>query len=164
MARVPQPVPRWAVYVTWVLSVIGLGFAIYLTYEHFTQKVFQGCPDTGIFNCQKVTTSAQSRFLGIPVAVLGLVNYAVLVVINSPWVWRLRTYWVHVARVVLLAGSMVFVLWLFYAELVIINNFCYYCTGVHIVTFFLFVIVMIVAPRQLGWERSVPVDETTADV
>ena len=31
------------------------------------------CTDADLINCEKVTTSAQSYFLGIPVAVLGLV-------------------------------------------------------------------------------------------
>jgi uncharacterized membrane protein len=50
---------------------------------------------------------------------------------------------------------MCFVLWLVSAELLIINNICLYCTGVHIVTFALFVVIMRVGPTQLGWTRSV---------
>jgi uncharacterized membrane protein len=50
---------------------------------------------------------------------------------------------------------MIFVLWLLSAELLIIDNICLYCTGVHIVTFALFVIMVRVCPRQLGWDRSV---------
>ena len=154
MPRTLQPVPRWAVYTSWILSLIGLGLASYLTYEHFTAKVFQGCALGGIFDCQKVTTSAQSRFLGVPVAVLGLINFLVFAVINSPWAWRVRNYWLHVARFVLCICGMIFVLWLLYAELLVIDNLCLYCTGVHIVTFALFVILVRVSPAQLGWSRS----------
>jgi uncharacterized membrane protein len=49
---------------------------------------------------------------------------------------------------------MIFVLWLVSAELLIINNICYYCTGVHIVTFILLVVLSRVSPTQLGWNRS----------
>jgi uncharacterized membrane protein len=50
---------------------------------------------------------------------------------------------------------MIFVLWLLSAELLIINNFCYYCTGVHIVIFALLIVMSRVCPTQLGWSRSV---------
>jgi uncharacterized membrane protein len=51
---------------------------------------------------------------------------------------------------------MCFVLWLISAELLIIDNICLYCTGVHIVTFALLVVLSRVSPAQLGWNRSVP--------
>ena len=156
MSRALGPVPRWAVYLSWFLSLVGLSLSAYLTYEHFYQKVFQGCSLGGLVNCQKVTTSAQSHFLGIPVSVLGLATFVVFAVINSPWLWSVGSYWLHVARLTMVMGAMIFVLWLVYAELIIINNICLYCTGVHVVTFALFVIVMRVAPVQLGWDRSTP--------
>lgn len=156
MSREVQPVPRWAIYASWALSLIGTGLAIYLTVGHYEGKTFLACPETGLINCAKVTTSAQSYFLGMPVAVLGLANFAVMAVLNSPWLWRVKNYWVHVARFVLIIGSMGFVLWLLYAELIIINNICLYCTGVHVVTFALFVVLMRVCPVQLGWGSSAP--------
>jgi uncharacterized membrane protein len=154
MSRTLQPVPRWAVWTSWALSLVGLGLATYLTIGHFESKTFLACPDNGLINCAKVTTSPQSYFLGVPVAILGLVNFIIFTVINSPWVWRVKNYWVHVARFVLSIGGMMFVLWLLYAELLIINNICLYCTGVHIVTFALFVVLVRVCPVQLGWAKS----------
>ncbi|MDH2903301.1 MAG: vitamin K epoxide reductase family protein [Actinomycetota bacterium] len=154
MSRTLQPVSRWAVYTTWLLSLVGLGLAIYLTVAHFEGSQILACSDTGLVNCAKVTTSAQSYFLGIPVAVLGLANFVIFSVINSPWAWKTSHYWVHVARIALSIAGMIFVLWLVYAELIIINNICLYCTGVHIVTFAMFVVLMRVVPDQLGWGRS----------
>jgi uncharacterized membrane protein len=46
------------------------------------------------------------------------------------------------------------VLWLLYAELIIIDNLCLYCTGVHIVTFALLIVLTRVSPAQLGWVSS----------
>jgi uncharacterized membrane protein len=154
--RTVQPVPRWAVITTFVLSLIGLGLSIFLTISHFDNTVIiNACPTgTGFFDCIKVTTSAQSYFLGIPVAILGLGTYLVMTVLNSPWVWRAKNYWLHVARFVIAIISMLFVLWLFYAELIIIKQFCEYCTAVHVVTFALLVVLTIVSPTQLGWARS----------
>jgi uncharacterized membrane protein len=83
-------------WTTFVLALIGLGVSIYVTYEHFFQKVFQGCSSTGLVDCQKVTTSAQSYvpimssgILHLPVAVLGLGFYLFAgVPLMSPWAWQ----------------------------------------------------------------------------
>jgi uncharacterized membrane protein len=39
-------------------------------------------------------------------------------------------------------GGMGFVIYLVYAELFTIKKICLWCTGVHVVTFFLFVLVV----------------------
>jgi uncharacterized membrane protein len=154
MARSAEPVARWAVIATFLLSLLGLGLSVYLTIGHFRGAQFLACSDSGVVNCAVVTTSAQSYFLGLPVAVLGLANFIIMVVLNSPWGWRAKNYWVHVARFVLVMVGMAFVLWLVSAELLIINHICLYCTGVHIVTFALFIVLVNVGPTQLGWTRS----------
>ena len=154
MSREALSAPRWAIASTWLLSAIGLGISGYLTFTHFAGTQYLACSTTGTIDCARVTTSAQSYFLGMPVAVLGLVVFAVLVVINSPWAWRARSYWLHVARFVIVIGSMAFVLWLVAAELLIIDHICLWCTGVHLVTFLLLIVLAQVSPRQLGWTRS----------
>ncbi|HEY1222849.1 MAG TPA: vitamin K epoxide reductase family protein [Acidimicrobiales bacterium] len=136
------PVPRWAMYATFVLSLIGLALSVYLTNAHFNGTQDLVCPDSGFINCAKVTTSAQSYFLGIPVAVLGLCGYVVLCVLTSPWCWRMTSRWIHDLRIAIMVGSMAFVLWLVAAEILIIKNICLYCTGVHIVTFLLFILIV----------------------
>lgn len=153
MSRTLGRVPAWAIYTTFALSLVGLGLSTYLTITHFQPQDLV-CAGNGFINCAAVTTSAQSRFLGIPVAFLGLGTYVVMTVLNSPWMWRVQIYWVHVARFVLAIISMCFVLWLITAELVIIDNLCLYCTGVHIVTFALLIVLTRVSPTQLGWARS----------
>ena len=153
MSRTALAVPRGAVALTFALSLIGLGISTYLTITHF-QKQLLICSTTGTFNCSVVTTSPQSYFLGVPVALLGLAHYVVMVALNSPWGWRAQHYGVHVARLVLAMGAMLFVLWLVAAELLINNHVCEWCTGVHAVTFALLVVLSWVAPRQLGWTRS----------
>ena len=151
MSRTAQPVAAWVQAVTWVLSLVGLGISGYLTFTHFAGTQYLACSSTGVINCGVVTTSAQSYFLGMPVAVLGLAHYVVVSVLTSPWAWRARAYWIHVTRVVLVAISMAFVLWLVAAELLIIDHICLWCTGVHVVTFALFGVMVSVAPTQLGW-------------
>jgi uncharacterized membrane protein len=151
--RTLGPVPTWAKVTTFVLSLIGLALATYLTITHFDPQALY-CTDKGFINCGVVTHSGESRFLGIPVAFLGLGTYVVMTALNSPWGWRATNYWLHVARFAIAIVSMCFVLWLLYAELIIIDNLCLYCTGVHIVTFALFVVLTRVCPTQLGWVKS----------
>lgn len=153
MNRTLGRVPTWAVFATFVLSLIGLGLSTYLTITHF-RPADLFCTENGVFNCSLVTNSGESRFIGIPVAFLGLGTYVVMSVLNSPWVWRAKNYWIHVARYVLSIVSMCFVLWLLTAELLIIKSLCLYCTGVHVVTFALFIVLTQVSPAQLGWVRS----------
>jgi uncharacterized membrane protein len=153
VSRTLGRVPAWAVTTTFALSLIGLALATYLTITHFEPQALY-CTDKGFINCGVVTTSGESRLLGIPVAFLGLGTYLVMTVLNSPWGWRARNYWLHVARFVIAIISMGFVLWLLYAELIIINNLCLYCTGVHIVTFALLIVLTRVSPAQLGWVKS----------
>jgi uncharacterized membrane protein len=147
-------VPRWAEVVTFVLSLIGLGLSIYLTIAHFQGAQILACSNSGFIDCAKVTTSAQSSFLGMPVAILGLANYTAMAVLNSPWAWHTRWRWLHVTRFILAIGSMCFVLWLLYAEFIIINSICLYCSAVHVTTFLLLIVLTIVSPTQLGWTRS----------
>lgn len=150
MSRTAQPVARWAVATTFLLSLIGLGISIYLTITHFRPMLLV-CSSTGTIDCAAVTTSAQSYFLGIPVAILGLGNFVVLCVLNSPWGWRATSYWIHVTRFLFVIADMIFVLWLLAAELLIIDHICLWCTGVHVVTFALLVVLARVCPAQLGW-------------
>jgi uncharacterized membrane protein len=64
-------------YVAIVLALIGLGVASYLTYVHY-EDIRPVCGLGG--DCVKVQTSEWSRLAGIPVAVLGLIGYAVILV------------------------------------------------------------------------------------
>jgi len=144
---------RLLVVATFAFALIGLGLSIYMTYEHYTGNKTLACSKSGWLNCSLVTTSKYSRVLGIPVAVLGLVQYVAMSALCSPWAWRARARAVHIARFALSIVGMVSVLWLMTVELVILGAICEYCTGVHVVTFVLFVLIVQSVPRMLGWAR-----------
>ncbi len=145
----------WLQWVTLALALVGLAVSAYLTYTHFSEAKILGCSESGLVNCQKVTTSEQSYVFGIPVAVLGLAFYAFLVPVMTPYAWRLNPFsgrwsraswsrWVAsnlgIIRMASLLVGMGFVLYLLYAELFQIGSICLYCTSVHAVTFLLFVL------------------------
>jgi uncharacterized membrane protein len=144
--------PRWVQWVTLPLAVLGLGLAVYLTITHLHPGALV-C-NHGAFNCSRVTTSGESRFLGIPVAYLGLAQYVAMIALCTPWAWRSPRREVHLARLVLASVGMAFVLWLVTAEALIIKAFCEYCSGVHVVTFALFICVVATVPTMLGWTEE----------
>jgi uncharacterized membrane protein len=58
-----------------VLAVVGLGVAAYLTYVHY-EGIRPVCGLGG--DCEKVQTSEWAKLAGVPVAVLGLIGYALI--------------------------------------------------------------------------------------
>ena len=119
---------------------VGFAIAAYLTYEHYTSSTSLSCPaGGGAVNCLKVTTSIYSRIHGIPVAVLGLVFFAVMVGLQTPWAWRSRSRELRAARVLWALVGVATALWLIYAELFKIDAICLWCTTVHVLTLLLFI-------------------------
>lgn len=133
--------PRWAAPISLLICLCGLGVASYLTYAHYTDVRNLACSDRGVINCAKVTTSAQSHFLGMPVAVLGLAYFAGMTALCLPWSWRRPEPIVRYARLAAATGGLAMILWLVYAELFIIDAICLYCTIVHGLTLLLFLLV-----------------------
>jgi len=159
-ASVPVPseeavgvAPGWVAWVTFPLALIGVGISTYLTITHFEPHALV-CTVSGGIDCAKVTTSWPSRFFGIPVAFLGLFQYVVMAALCSPPAWSSSRRAVHLARLAFATIGMGFVLWLLAAELLIIKAICLWCTGVHIVTFALFICVVSTVPAMLGWTES----------
>ncbi|MGD0392342.1 MAG: vitamin K epoxide reductase family protein [Acidimicrobiales bacterium] len=134
--------PRWASPAALLLACGGLGVSTYLTVAHYGSSVTLACPDTGVINCEKVTTSPQSVILGVPVAVLGLAFFAAMVVINLPRAWRCPSSIVRVARIGLAAVGVAFAVYLVYTELFTIHAICLWCTSVHVTAFLLFVVAL----------------------
>jgi uncharacterized membrane protein len=136
------------------LVLVGLAVAAYLTIEHFTTAVTLACPDTGAINCAKVTTSSASKLLGVPVALLGLLWFLALLPLMVPAAWRSRDRRLRLARLVLVALGVPFVLWLVYAELFVVHAICLWCTVVHVVTIALFATVVLAMALEEDSERD----------
>jgi uncharacterized membrane protein len=108
-----------------VLALVGLGIASYLTYVHY-EDIHPVCGLGG--DCVKVQTSEWSKLAGIPVAVLGLVAYAtILVSLLVP------------GEEALIAGALTalvgfgFSAYLTYRELFTIDAICPWCVASAIV-------------------------------
>src|SRR5579875_3786431 len=131
--------PRWPARAGVVMCLVGLGVAAYLTYEHYTASASLSCPmGGGAIDCLKVTTSVYSEIHGVPVAVLGLVFFAVMIVLQSPAAWRSSAVPVRFLRLGWSVAGVGTALWLIYAELFRIDAICLWCTSVHILTLLIF--------------------------
>jgi uncharacterized membrane protein len=132
--------PRWPTTIGLTLSGLGFAVAGYLTYEHYTSSTSLSCPaGGGAVNCLKVTTSIYSKIHGVPVAVLGLVFFAVMAGLQTPRAWRSDRFGVRAARVGWSVVGVSTALWLIYAELFKIDAICLWCTSVHVLTLVVFV-------------------------
>jgi uncharacterized membrane protein len=143
----------WRPVTLLILSLFGLGDSIYLTLAHYSASVVVACADTGGIDCSKVITSPQSIIFGIPVAVYGLAYYVVTAVASLPFAWRRTTPRLLQLRLASATVGLGFVAYLLYTELYTIRAICLWCTGVHIVTFVIFVILV------TGWDDLVGLSE-----
>jgi uncharacterized membrane protein len=132
--------PRWAPPIALLLTLAGVGVAIYLTIAHYDTGVSLVCSSKGAINCEKVTTSAQSKVFGVPVAVLGLAYFVGMLPLQLPAAWRSADPRIRWGRLAYAASGILFVFYLVYAEAVIIKAICLWCTSVHVLTLLLFVL------------------------
>lgn len=142
--------PRWAAPASLALAAAGVAVSTYLTIAHFTTPDLLVCTQGGLVDCASVTTSRWSVFLGIPVPLLGLAWFGAMLALSLPAAWRSPRREVHLARLLAAVVGIGFVLWLVYAELVLVGALCLWCTVAHVLAFGLFAIVVVTAPDLLG--------------
>jgi uncharacterized membrane protein len=147
-----MPPLRWQPIATLLLGIAGLGVSVYLTISHYDTHVALACPKTSTFNCETVTTSAQSHIIGIPVAVLGLAFFVPMIALCLPAAWRSADRRVHLARLILSITGVGMIIYLIIAELFLIKAICLWCSSVHLITFLLFVIIVTASPVVLAPE------------
>jgi uncharacterized membrane protein len=100
-----------------VLALAGLAISAYLTWVHYAD-IEPVC--TGISDCERVQNSDYAELAGIPVAVLGVVGYAAILVSLA----------LRVEVTVLLSYTAVgFSAYLTWAELFKIDAICQWCVA-----------------------------------
>ncbi|MFF1820211.1 vitamin K epoxide reductase family protein [Kribbella sp. NPDC058245] len=130
-------------WLTLAVSAAGVLVSAYLTYEHFTAGTTLACPETGVVNCFKVTSSQYSKLFGVPVALLGLLFFLGMLALSLPPLWRTASPWPGRLRLAGVAVGVVMVCYLIWAELFRINAICLWCTVVHALTLILFGLIVI---------------------
>ena len=104
------------------LALVGLGISVYLTWVHYA-GIEPVC--TGVSDCERVQASSYAELLGIPVAVIGIVGYAAILV-------SLRLRVEVTALLAYLALS--FSAYLTWAEVFRIEAICQWCVASALIT------------------------------
>lgn len=106
-----------------VLAVVGLGWASYLTYVHYSGEApvcsIKGNP------CEQVQTSIYSELAGVPVALIGAIGYLAILatlLISDSENWRFAT-------AALTLGGFGFSVYLTYREVFTLQKICEDCVA-----------------------------------
>ena len=141
-----------------LMALAGLGISIYLTVVHYQGLGVAFCSTTGIVNCNKVTSSGNSVLFGtnVPITVPGMLWFiasGALAVVALVAIWRNRREPSRLRLIHLLwaLAGMAFVLYLVYAEIVLLHTLCEWCTVVHVLTFATFLLAL-----QRWQQRGLP--------
>jgi uncharacterized membrane protein len=125
-----------------LLSLAGFFVALYL---YLFKAGMIGSLACGTGGCETVQLSPQSRFLGVEVALIGVLGYAVLLGLallsvqprfaGIGWPSRLLAW--------LSGGAVLFTLYLTYLELFVIGAICRYCVGSAVIITLIFLISLV---------------------
>src|SRR5437763_7622301 len=138
-----EPIPSskiitWPYLIVALLSLVGLGDAIYLTIQDLTG---QNLRCTIISGCAEVLGSKYAHIGSIPLASLGAVAYFL---VFSLAILAMFGYGFARPALAILVGIMFLTsLWLLYLQAFVIHHFCQYCLLSAAVTITLTVLVIV---------------------
>jgi uncharacterized membrane protein len=124
------------------LALLGLAISAYLTWVHYAD-VEPIC--TGISDCERVQTSDYAELAGIPVAVIGVVGYAA-VLVSLRFRVELTALLAYVA-----VGFSAYLTW---AELFEIDAICQWCVASAAITVVIAVLATVRALRTPLHQRA----------
>ena len=139
-----ETTPNRAPWLT-AFALLGLGFSAAATWVHYrilNDRAYASfCDVNSTLNCTEAYTSRFGAFGGVPVALLGLLFFAAVLVLvalcaQSPLASQHLPGYVHVASTIGLAV----VLYLAYASYVILHVVCLLCVGTYVAVVGLFLL------------------------
>lgn len=139
-----------------MLAWLAFGVASYLAWHAMTQTAVAGCTVGSNDGCDVVLSSSWSKWLGIPVAVLGLACYAtlatlsVLLGVRNAQVNR----WVSTLFVMLSIVAAGVSLWFVGVQVFALGSYCPYCLVTDSCGIGLGVIATVFAVRSVYMERG----------
>ena len=124
----PAPIMDWRLWLMRLLALAGLGVSGYLTWTHVAnQAIICG----GSQDCDIVQQSVYSEILGVPVALLGLLTYATLLImtlLRGRLSQDLEAY-VPLAVFGISLTGVLYSAYLTYLELYVIYAICQWCVS-----------------------------------
>lgn len=102
-----------------ILSIIGIGLAVFLLWEQNFHPAFQPCNINSTVNCDAVINGLVAKTLGIPTPLIGLVGYLVILFAafkkSAKWVLGMAAF------------GLIFCLYIAYRELFQLHVICPVC-------------------------------------
>jgi uncharacterized membrane protein len=132
----------WSYLVTALLSLVGLGDALYLTVQDLTGQSLRCTITSG---CSEVLSSPYAHLGPIPLAVLGA--FAYFTVFSLAILAAFGYQFAKPLLALLLAIMFLMTLWLLYLQAFVIHHFCQYCLLSAAVTTTMAIIVLIATRR-----------------
>jgi uncharacterized membrane protein len=127
-----------------VLSLAGAIVSGVSLQRHYAKSATSFCDLGEKFNCDIVNRSEQSEVMGIPVAAIGVVGYAVLFVFSTFYRSRKETPF----RLLIAATTgLVFALYLTYVEAYVLMTWCVLCLNSLALIFLISVLAGIIRLR-----------------
>ncbi|MDE3052646.1 MAG: vitamin K epoxide reductase family protein [Gemmatimonadota bacterium] len=125
-----------------IVALCGVLLAAYLTLHHFGIIGTLAC---GTGSCEKVQTSRWATFLGVHVAIWGLVYYALLFAVSLAAAHERYTDdpRFSLALLGLTGWGLLFTGWLIYLELFRIHAICRWCMGSAAIVAVLFLVALL---------------------
>lgn len=132
-----------------LLSLAGLFIAIYM----YLYKIGEiGSLVCGTGGCETVQLSPQARFLGVEVALIGVIGYAamLLLVLLALQPRFAGPAWPSQLLAALSGGAVLFTAYLTYLELFVIHAICRWCVGSAVIILLIFGLSLSDLRRRAG--------------
>jgi uncharacterized membrane protein/protein-disulfide isomerase len=117
-----------AVLIT-ALALVALGVSSYLTWVAWQQSTVAGCTGGALVDCDEVLSSSASKWLGIPVSMLGAALYTGILAVV--WPATMRGGWLMTALLTLAMMAAGAGVWFVGNQAFVVQHFCLYCMAVH---------------------------------
>jgi len=123
------------------ICLAGIGISIYLLIVHYEPQALI-CTNSGAVDCSAVLKSPSSIIFGVPVPYFGLAFFVGMAMICLPAAWRCEAAWLAWGRLAAAVAGIGMVVYLIYQEAIVLHKICLWCTGVHVLTFVMFIIIL----------------------
>lgn len=140
-----------------ILALLALPVAGYLFYLDVAEPEDSFCSINSTFDCVSVSKTKFAYFLGVPVAIWGLLMYSTLFIVSLGLykgfrfrkIYRkLKDKYVYHLLTAASVFGLAFSLYLTYAELVIIKAFCIFCLAQQAIIIVMFLLALMMSLKQ----------------
>ena len=119
-----KPASRRICLVIAVLALAGIAVSWLALQNHYAKSASSYCDLGESFNCDIVNRSTYSVVLGLPVALIGIIGYAMLLALSTLYRAKAET---PAMLLIAALGGLAFALYLTYVEAFVLAVWCLLC-------------------------------------